>query len=631
MESSLKDKDEELAVLVSQFDEFCDATDNMRAVARKCRDYKDGKQWTDEEIQTLNKRKQPVVTDNKIQDKVNTLMGLERLQRTDPKAFPRNPQDEGSAEAATDALRFVADQSDYQRSARKPAVDNLIVEGLCYGQVVVDNKNGSPKVALEHIRWDRGYYDPRSLRDDFADKRYAGYFTWMDIDAAKREFKGKDAELEATFGSSADDKEHEDKPTEIRYGVNERGRKRVQVFTTYYDKGGVWHYARWCKGGMLEDPQPSPYKNEFGQPDCAIEVQALFRDSDGNPYGWVLRDLDLQDEHNKRRSKMLHLLNSKRLITQKGAFDSINDARTELHKPDGVLQSNYPIEQVRVEDNLNAAEGQWRLMQQTADALSQTGPNAAIQGNTGSISGRAKQLDQQSGSLTLSPIFDALDAWEMRIYRQAWNRVRQFWTAPMWIRVTDDEKKLKFVGLNQPVTQGEQAAEQLKASGMPPEQIAATLQRIAADPAANEPVIEGGKFIKRNEVAQMDVDIIISRSEDTVNLQAEQFQILAGLAETRPEVPFTAVLKLSGLRSEIKNEVLDQISGQNDPNAQAVAQMQQVMGELEMRLKAAEGALKEAQAAKTEAETAKIQTETVASGIHAATSLVTAGEPQQVN
>jgi hypothetical protein len=133
------DKSDETFTLVQQqFEEYADGTLAARGQAEKCRSYKDGNQWTEKERETFRKRKQPCITDNKIQDKCDTLFGIEKQMRTDPKAFPRNPSDEKSAEAATDSLRFVADQSTYKQTCRKPAVDNLMVEGLCAGQVVVE-------------------------------------------------------------------------------------------------------------------------------------------------------------------------------------------------------------------------------------------------------------------------------------------------------------------------------------------------------------------------------------------------------------------------------------------------------------------------------------------------------------
>lgn len=604
MEDSVKkeptEAETELALVMGQFEDFCAATISMRALAKKCRDYKDGNQWTADERKTLEKRKQPCITDNKIQDKVDTLMGLEKQQRTDPKAYPRNPGDEGAAEAATDALRYVADACDYQKTARKPMVENLIVEGWCYAEIYMDKKSKDRDICAEHIRVDRGYHDVRSLRPDFADKEYAGYFTWMDASVVRGMFKNAESVIDDSFADGTapgTDTEHEDKPN--RYIEVNGNRKRLQVFTHYHKKDGVWMASRWCKGGFLEAPKHSSYQDEDGNPDCNIEVQALYRDSEGACYGRVQRDLDQQDEHNKRRSKLLHLLNTKRLIARKGEFDSVNKARAELHKPDGVLEPN-DIDQIRVEDNLDLAQGQFQLLQYTDAQLASTGPNAALMGQSGQISGRAKELDQASGSLPLLPVFDAIDAIEIRIYRKMWLCIRQFWTDEKWIRVTDDERKLKFVSLNQQETYGDRAAEQLKTADMPDDQKRQMLEQIAQDPQMRQPIIgPDGKPVRRNDVAKMDIDIIISRSADTVNIQAEQFEIIAGLAEKRPEVPFSVIIEASQLRADMKRRILDALPGGGDPAAQqAQAAMQQV-----------QQAAQEVEAMKAEAEKAKAAAE----------------------
>lgn len=596
--------DEDLTTARQQFEEYADATVNCRALAEKCRDYRDGEQWTAAEREVLKKRKQPCITDNKIGDKCDTLLGIERQMRTDPKAFPRNPNDEGSAEAATDALRYIADQSNFNRTVRKPASDNLAVEGICAGHVIVERRKGKyPKVSMEHIRWDRLYYDIHSLREDYEDKTYCGYFRWMDFDSAKREFKGREDVLEQSVSASSiagADRSLDDKP---RYVMTARGRKRVQVFKHFMLKDGQWHEGVWCRGGWLEDLKPSAYTDEDGEPRCCMELQATYRSGDGDPYGVVKRYLDLQDEHNKRRSKMLHLLTAKRIVTRKGAVEDINQVRAEVHKPDGVVEINGDPNEFRVEDNLKEAQGQWQLLQQTDIALSHTGPNAALQGQTGSLSGRAKELDQQAGTLLVSPLFDALDAWELRMYRQAWWRVKQYWTAEMWVRVTDDENKIRFVGLNQPVLQGDMLAEQLKTQQIPPEQKQAILQEIAADPASQQPVIENGKRKMKNEVAVMDVDIIIDRMQDTVNIQQEQFEILASIAEKRPEIPFDVLVEMSQLRSDTKKRIKDRLTGENDPAAQQQAQFKAVMDQQMLEKLAAEVRKINAQAAKDEAAT----------------------------
>ena len=65
------EKDDNLEVLLKQFREAVDQTQEERDESERCRDYYDGKQWTDEETQALQKRGQPVIVSNRIAPKVN--------------------------------------------------------------------------------------------------------------------------------------------------------------------------------------------------------------------------------------------------------------------------------------------------------------------------------------------------------------------------------------------------------------------------------------------------------------------------------------------------------------------------------------------------------------------------------
>lgn len=635
-------EDDEHQKVVQQFEEFADSTIDTRRLQEKCRQYRDGDQWTADERRVLAKRKQPCITDNKIGDKCDTVLGIEKQMRTDPKAYPRNPspEDEQSAEAATDGLRFVADQCTYKTSVRKPAADNLQVEGICAGQVIVEKRRGQPpRVLMEHIRRDRVYYDIHSLKDDFSDKTYCGYFTWMDQTVAEEDWpEGKDA-LDSSTGStsqSGPDASLDDKP---RYTLTSGKRKRVQVFYHYFLKKGRWYEAVWCRGGWLEKPKPCEYKDEYGQPYCCMEIQALYRDSDGNPYGKVKRDLDLQDEHNKRRSKMLHLLSAKRIKMRKGAVTDedggIKKIRDEIHKADGVIEINGSPEDLVIEDNLAEAEGQWRLLQQTDIALSQTGPNAAIMGTSGDISGIAKARDQQAGQLPISPLFDALDAWELRMYRQVWCRIRQYWTAPMWVRVTDDEQKIKWVGLNQPVLMGDmlarQAAQNPEFQQLPPEAKRGIVEEIARRSESQSQYYDDktGNPMRTNDVAQMDIDIIIDRGQDVVTVQQEEFEILARIADKRPDVPFDVIVEMSQLRATTKKRVLERMKGGDDPAAQQQAQFQQMMQQLQALITKATLRKTEAEADKAEAGAEKDKAAAVESHIDASAKVATFTELQQ--
>ncbi|MCZ2917044.1 hypothetical protein NYY62_19130, partial [Acinetobacter baumannii] len=105
---------------------------------------------------------------------VEFLRGFERRVRSDPKAFPRNPDDEQGAEAATDCLRFVGDQNAFNQ-VRSQVYENFLIEGAGGVDVVVEQTPNDPrKIILRHVPWYQLFWDPHSARKDFSDAKYKG-------------------------------------------------------------------------------------------------------------------------------------------------------------------------------------------------------------------------------------------------------------------------------------------------------------------------------------------------------------------------------------------------------------------------------------------------------------------------
>jgi hypothetical protein len=255
-----------------------------------------------------------------------------------------------------------------------------------------------------------------------------------------------------------------------------------------------------------------------------------------------------------------------------------------------------------VDSNMDLGMAQFQLLADAMSRMSATGPNAALQGTSGALSGRAKQLDQEGGALTVGVVFDRLRNLQLRVARMTWNRVRQFWTEETWIRVTDDEQKLRFVGFNVPTTAGELAAERLKKMPMPLEQKMQMVEQLAVDPRAQQ-------VVRRNEVAQMDMDIIIDEAPDTITLQAEQFSGLVDLARAGVVFPRETYIEASGLRNKKRLIEMIRTDGEQTPEQQQEMQRQKQMQEaammLELRGKAADVAETEASAEQKRAQAEK--------------------------
>lgn len=582
MEGDVTSKTEykpDLAALKRMFTEAQTDTYESRRDSQIDDDYYHGYQLTSEERRALQARKQPDIVFNRIRPAVNGTLGVIKQGATDPKAYPRNPDDEQSADVASKVLRFIADKSNFD-ALKIDAAKNYLVEGTC---AVIIEAEGED-IPLTPIRWEEFFYDPRSRRQDFSDARFMGIAKWQYADEVGQRYPDakKDVELSLEGSPSIDDT-FEDRPSNTANTVawTDGKKRRVMVVEIYHKEGGAWYRCVFHSGGVLESGE-SPYLDEKGRPSCPIEAQSCFVDRENNRYG-IVRDMrGPQDEINKRRSKLLHLVTVRQVQeSAPGAAmgQDADEAKKQAALPDGALPPGWQIV-----PTADLARGQAELLAESKAEIERMGPNPAILGRQGeSQSGRANLVRQQAGLTEQAIIFGGIEEWELRVYRQMWARARQYWKAPMWVRVTDDMGAPEFVQVNKP--------------GPP---------QIGMGPGGT-PAIMPGQV--ENEIASLDVDIILDTTPDTANVQQEQFQMLTELAKVGALGPNAGQLLLEASSLPNKAQVLEKLKG--DPEQSAMQQQQaQKQAAIAERGAMAKIADTEASAAKKAAETQDQKVET---------------------
>lgn len=584
MEDGLKKTSEiPLETYKRMFEEFQSTAYDSRLESSIDRDYYDGYQWTAEERAVLRKRKQPDNVFNRVRPAVNGTLGIVQRGATDPKAFPRNPQDEDSADVASKSLRYVADKNRFDET-KIECFNDLLVEGTCAALIGVDSKGDIP---CDRIPWSEFIYDTRSKAKDFRDATWMGSAKWMfeaDVLAMAGDDKQK-AEVRSTIDAGAPiavDDSFEDRPDGVTVWVD-KGKRRLFVVEIYHIEGGVWRHCIFHSGGTLVK-EDSQYLDENGQPSNPIVARSIYVDRKNNRMG-IVRDMrGPQDEINKSRSKIQHYLNTRQVqeISPGSGMGSAAEARAEAAKPDGVLPSGW-----QVVPQTDVVNGRMEMLREAKSEIERMGPSPETLGRQNADqSGRALLARQQAGMVEQGVIFGSIEDFEKRAYRAMWARARQYWKNPMWVRVTDDEGSPEFVGVNQPET----------------------------DPTTGQPMMgPDGRPQVKNDVAQLDVDIDIDTTADTANIQQEQFQILAELAKAYPQdVPFEDLLEVSAMPNKRaliekrqKRSEEAQVAQQNNPQAQlqmrnAEAEVSKTESEAELNAaKTAETMLKAGAAATT--------------------------------
>lgn len=521
--------------LIDWVNDADDATHDGRELSEKARRYYDSEQWTADEVAQLRKQKQAATVINRIKPKMDGLMGMERVNKTTAKAFPRTQKHTKAAVAVSEAIRFVLQDNDYAQ-VRSNCWDNIVIEGTAGAEVTVTAKGDDFKIHIKHLMWDRLIYDPYSRRKDFSDARYLGQVVWMDYDEALNEYPDSADMLDTMLDGS---ETYADKPRWI-----DGKRKRVKIVELYYRKKGEVYYACFTRGGYLKAPKISPYVNEEGETEWPYEFASAFVTQEGLRYGAVRQLTDIQDEINKRRSKALHLMSVRQVRWERGAVEDINKARQELAKPDGVIETTPGME-FEILKTGDMAGAQFNLLTEAKQEIDTVGFAAAAAGKeTRNMSGIALRSREMASQTELAPMFDVLKGLDVRVYRKVWNRIKQYWKGEKWIRITDDENNLKFVGLNKPMTAGEQFLQKAQEQGMPPEQLQQLAMRIQQDPSMQ--AIVGTE----NDIAELDMDIIIDDAPDALTTQAEDFAVLGEMVKSGFQMPPEAVIKASPLSNK---------------------------------------------------------------------------------
>jgi hypothetical protein len=565
-----------------------DASYDARLESQRDRDYVDNIQLTAEEIAAYKKRRQPPIVVNRIKRKVDFLKGYEQAQRVQPRVLPRTPAHEQDAEGCEQALRYVSDNQRFDHK-RSRVWDNLLVEGMAgYRVAIKQNRKGEVDVVLDVVPWDRMFFDPHSSAPDFSDAGYLGVVKWMDYDEAVAQYPDGVEALESTLASVSNSDTFDDKP---KYSLwADKKRKRVRICQIWVKKHDEWQFAEFTKGGILKAGR-SPYQTDSGESDCELVFGSAYVNRENDRYGLVREMIGPQDEINKRRSKALHLLNTNQVVAEEGAVRDVEKARREMARPDGwVTISPGYTDKVKIETRLDLATGHLQMLQEAKNEIDLMAGNIGLQGghtqSKDAASGKAILASQQSAMMEVAPLMDALRDMDLRVFRAVWNRIRQFWREQKWVRVTDDEKNIKWVGLNVDPMQV-----QMLAINNPE-----AAQKVAGSVA---------------NLAEMDCDIIIDDAPDGITSQMEQFQALVSLKQfdANGEIPMKALIAaMPNLHN--KEQVMAQMEAGKQPEDPQQAMLQQTQIQMEMQNAQFKIQEQAAKAEKTAAEAQKVKVET---------------------
>jgi len=546
-------------------------------------DFYDGLQWSEEDAAVLQERGQAPLVYNWIQPSVKWVTGTEKRTRIDFKVFPRSDDDRNESENKTKLMKYLSDVNK-SHFARSRAFEDAVKVGMGWLECGIRSDPTKELIYDRYESWRNMLYDSFSVDRDLGDARYVIRQKWVDLDIAELIAPHKKEALRASsvYNDLGDFEENDEwylgqiltsKDRQIAQSIGRHTfidstsvlfnrRARVKLYEMWYRMpekltflvGGPQHgsifdpnddYHAWIvqreaastiervamrmrcalfiKGTFLQDVV-SPYRhNDFP----FTPIWGNRRDRDGLPYGMPRLQRDPQEDFNKRMSKALHALSTRRVFMDKGAMDDIEEVREEAARPDSVfavkpgLRFELDTDSQVAKDHMAYAEVDARMIQNTG------GVTDELMGRkTNAVSGVAIEARQDQGSTVTTDYFDNLRYSVQTHGQKLLSLAEQYMTMTKKIRVIGERRGYDFLTINEPGT----------------------------DQSGNPALL--------NDITKTQADFIVSAQDFRESMRQASFEVLMDLAG-----------KLGAVDPMITLKLLDDILEYADlPGAEAIIQ-----------------------------------------------------------
>lgn len=426
---------------------------NWRIQADIEADYYDGNQLDQETLSLYAERGQAPLIDNLIKPMIDVVLGMEAKTRTDWKVRPGDESDEDGTEDVADALTVRLHRAEIESRADRACSDayaGQIKIGLGWCEVSRENDPFKAQYRVKSVHRREIWWDWRAQEADLSDARYMIRRKWYDEDVVCAAFPDQKKVIRSLLGGVATMDMLLSPDTGLNRALDVlRGssieqfeyinmqRKRVCVYEIWYKKMVNGHTMRLPNGRVVEFDREDPKHCQavtsgalevkpatFLKMRCAYTIGAYklhegdtpyrhqhypyvpffgFReDRTGIPYGLIRQKKSPQDEVNSRKSKMYHLLNTRRVIADGDSVKDHNKAAQEVARPDAYIMLNEnrrPTSQFNVQDGGQLATQQFQVMEDAKKSI--TGDFQTLMGQTGAVTaGNAiNSLLEQSTSM----------------------------------------------------------------------------------------------------------------------------------------------------------------------------------------------------------------------------------------
>jgi hypothetical protein len=457
--------------------------------------YREGEQWTAEELGVLRNRRQPPTVNNQVSVTINRLVGGFVTRNTKTVFRARNPSGEDTAGVLNDLFRHIKQSNRLEFEERDQFRDGATSGfGALKAEVIFDELF-QPHIVLRRISSFECFPDPWSRAYDWnEDALFIAHAKYMDfpeaaaLHPAHREellqmasgdsFEGLLGGVEGFRNTNYLDLDSDGRPRRIRIVELWKKRKEREELLVVYGPDGLpqvfqptaldssarraiaaaghrvqeisrvkvtMHQAQFAGGVLLEhkvDPHSSPLF-----PFVPFWVD---RRENGEPFSMIRIARPLQDVVNKRESKAMHLINTNRATYEQGAIEDKTILAEEMAKADGQIEvARGYFERFRLDNNLQLADSQFAMHQQAqVDFRRVTGVNPESLGEKSEVrSGVGIARKQAASEAIMSPVYDEYRRTREITARLVLHLIRAYYTTEKTFLVTDELNNRKPVHL----------------------------------------------------------------------------------------------------------------------------------------------------------------------------------------
>lgn len=448
-------------------------------------------QWKEEDKKRLEGDGRPAMSFNIIFDKVNALMGTERINRSSINIFP---MEEGDSKVAED-LTKIHKQIDY-RSDGEYQIASTFLNGMSTGRGWIHSDISTQKDRLGEVIYKAErplmvFYDRGGDEYDQSDWDYVGRIRWYSLSKAQALWpdfaKAFKEELEE---KNVEEAEPNSSPGRIvDYDARnwvDRNTKRLRVIELEYREYERLYFLADSQTGTIRDIDAKAAKAareisnrseryrliEYVQPVTRIAIFTRLhslsdeqRETD-NPllrgefalipyfcykvedetFGVVENLKDPQRERNARRSQIQNFLGRLPgivIMDENATLQSADWIQENLNKPGTVIVKRNGKE-FRIERLNDIVQGFFDLEQESKiDSKEISGVNDAYLGiGKSGESGTAINLRQKQGFVTTSTIFDNLRRTKKMMGRRNIGLIQDHYTMPRAMRIIGEKDPL---------------------------------------------------------------------------------------------------------------------------------------------------------------------------------------------